>query len=67
MTRAFLKLGIAKGHGATIMNITSGVAYVKYFHGHSSYSSSKLAFAKIVEYLQAEIEGRKFDSLQFAP
>jgi NAD(P)-dependent dehydrogenase (short-subunit alcohol dehydrogenase family) len=47
----FLKL--AKP-GATFINISSGLAHVPYFGGHSAYSSSKAAFARVCELAQGE-------------
>jgi NAD(P)-dependent dehydrogenase (short-subunit alcohol dehydrogenase family) len=40
--------------GCTIINIGSGAGHIDYIPGYSAYSSSKLAFAKIVEYVQHE-------------
>jgi NAD(P)-dependent dehydrogenase (short-subunit alcohol dehydrogenase family) len=40
--------------GSTIINIGSGAGHISYIPGYSAYSSSKLAFAKIIEYVHHE-------------
>ncbi|KAF2093258.1 NAD(P)-binding protein [Rhizodiscina lignyota] len=40
--------------GATYINISSGAAHIPYIQNFSAYSSSKMAFARIVEFMQGE-------------
>lgn len=40
--------------GSTIINISSGAGHLPYIPGYSAYSASKLALAKIVEYVHHE-------------
>ncbi|GAD92416.1 hypothetical protein FG04599.1 [Paecilomyces variotii No. 5] len=40
--------------GSTIINVGSGAGHLPYIPGYSAYSSSKLALAKIVEYVHHE-------------
>lgn len=50
--QAFLKRQ-PKTH-STIINVSSGAGHIAYIPGYSAYSSSKLAFAKIIEYVHHE-------------
>jgi len=40
--------------GSTIVNMSSAAAHVSFYQGYSSYSSSKLAFWRIMEFVQHE-------------
>lgn len=40
--------------GSTIINVGSGAGHISYIPGYSAYSASKIAFAKIIEYLHHE-------------
>ena len=51
VAQAFLKIAKA---GATFINISSAAAHIRAFPGFSAYSCSKMALAKIFEFIQAE-------------
>jgi len=57
----FLK--IAKP-GATFINVSSGAAHIPRISNYSAYSSSKMAFARICEYVQGENEELRVFSIQ---
>jgi NAD(P)-dependent dehydrogenase (short-subunit alcohol dehydrogenase family) len=61
VTQAFLKYA---SPNATLINISSGAAHLPYLAGFSGCAGSKLAFAKIVEYVQCERIGLRLFSLQ---
>ncbi len=50
-TQAFIKIAQT---GATLINVSSGAAHIPYIPNYSGYSSSKLAAAKIMEFVQRE-------------
>ena len=52
VTQAFLKHAAASS--ATLINITSGALHIPYIPGYASYSSSKGALLRIMDYVQAE-------------
>jgi NAD(P)-dependent dehydrogenase (short-subunit alcohol dehydrogenase family) len=54
VTQAYLQPGTAVDQGATVINVSSGVAHIPYVPGYSAYSASKLAFAKVMEYIHIE-------------
>ena len=67
VTQAFLQPGIAVDEGATVININSAVAHIPYIPGYSAYGGSKLAFAKIMEYVQIENEHRRLRVFSLQP
>jgi NAD(P)-dependent dehydrogenase (short-subunit alcohol dehydrogenase family) len=54
VTQAYLQPGIAIDRGATVINVSSGVAHIPYIPGYSAYGASKLALVKVMEYVQTE-------------
>ncbi|RBR24899.1 uncharacterized protein FIESC28_02317 [Fusarium coffeatum] len=61
VVKQFLKQSRA---GDTIINISSGAGHLPYLPGYSAYSGSKLAFAKIMEYVQHEHPDLRTFSIQ---
>jgi NAD(P)-dependent dehydrogenase (short-subunit alcohol dehydrogenase family) len=60
-TQAFLKVAHP---GATLINVTSGAAIIPHIPGYSSYSSSKLGAAKVMEYVHHENPDLRVFNLQ---
>ncbi|KAM0406584.1 hypothetical protein ACHAPZ_003351 [Fusarium culmorum] len=61
VVKEFLKQSRA---GDTIINMSSGAGHLPYLPGYSAYSGSKLAFAKIMEYVQHEHPDLRVFSIQ---
>ncbi|OBS26033.1 hypothetical protein FPOA_06564 [Fusarium poae] len=59
--KEFLKQSKA---GDTVINISSGAGHLPHIPGYSAYSASKLAFAKIMEYVQHENPDLRVFSIQ---
>jgi len=50
--------------GATFINVSSGASHISRIHNYSAYSSSKMAFARICEYVQGENQELRVFSIQ---
>jgi NAD(P)-dependent dehydrogenase (short-subunit alcohol dehydrogenase family) len=59
--KEFLKQSKA---GDTVINMSSGAGHLPHIPGYSAYSASKLAFAKIMEYVQHENPDLRVFSIQ---
>jgi NAD(P)-dependent dehydrogenase (short-subunit alcohol dehydrogenase family) len=58
VTNAFLQPSITVEQGATVIAISSGAAHIMPLPNMSGYAASKLASAKVMEYVAAENVGR---------